>query len=597
LCLVTEHRARSGKRQLGELLVDQGWVAAADVQQALADQGPLGVRLASLLVGRGLLDVDHAARALALQHGVPAALARHLESRDRDAATWLRAQDAHAWQAVPIGLARNLSVVVCVRDPDRENLREELERALRRPVTLAVACAAVLTPLLREVYGPAPDAFDIDLTFPGLEGERGGALDDALDPFASGSFTLAALDDDAVRRDPSQQGVSSQPRTATRSLLPGHAAASSSAAGRSARTATMPPAVAAPAVRAARTSTAPPMAAAPEVRAARTSTAPPMAAAPEVRAARTSTPPMAAAPEVRAARASGPVSTAPGGPPLGASPASPSAASPPDPKIAPALGTSPSLAVMAPPSSASAEARARAAPSAAAPARPAAASRLPAIPSLPKLPSITRRAAITPPSSRPALRVTIPHDLHALAAPFPPAPTPGAPATGALAASPARGPSALGTGALERQTVAPVAGDSRAAVVAATFELLRQHWAAAVLFSIKDGAALGQHGFGALLTPAAVEALVFPLHSTSILRAAWETGRVVESCPPSAVQDRLLRLLGAEQALAAPVVVAGRVVGVLVAAAACDAAAPSQLTALSQQLGEQLARVLRSSKM
>ncbi|MEZ4360925.1 MAG: hypothetical protein R3B48_12150 [Kofleriaceae bacterium] len=198
---MTEHRARPGRRLLGEILVEQGWVDAADLRQALADQAPLAVRLASLLIRRGLLEPDLAARALALQHGVPAALTRHLETRDVSLATHLTPSDAHRFQAIPLGLARTGAVVVCVRDPDQEGLVAGLEACLQRPVTLAVTSAAALTPLLREVYGASPDTFEVELSFAAEAPEE-------LDPFSSGAFRLAALDDDEVQRDPSQQLLS-----------------------------------------------------------------------------------------------------------------------------------------------------------------------------------------------------------------------------------------------------------------------------------------------------------------------------------------------------------------------------------------------------
>ena len=68
--------------QIGQILVEQGWVDPAALARALADQPELGRRICSLLILRGQLDADNAARALAQQHGVPGVFQRHLEHRE-----------------------------------------------------------------------------------------------------------------------------------------------------------------------------------------------------------------------------------------------------------------------------------------------------------------------------------------------------------------------------------------------------------------------------------------------------------------------------------------------------------------------------------
>lgn len=185
--------------------MEEGWATQRDVAQALADQADLGERLASLLISRGLLDPDLAARALGRQHNVPAALLRHLGSRDATVARSLPAEVAHSCAALALAVARDGSVVVCVRDPDHPELQATLERALRRRVTVVVASAHVLEPLVREVYGAPALAFEVDMSF----GDDIAALAeapgfDAFASFSSGAFTLANLDDERVVRDPTQ---------------------------------------------------------------------------------------------------------------------------------------------------------------------------------------------------------------------------------------------------------------------------------------------------------------------------------------------------------------------------------------------------------
>jgi Type II secretion system (T2SS), protein E, N-terminal domain len=371
---------RSETTELGEILIEEGWVAAGDVAQAVADRAQLGVRLASLLVGRGLLAPDDAARALSRQHGVPAVLLRHFAARDPGLASRLTCEFAHEWMAMPLLIARDGSVVVCVRDPHRNQLRAQLERQLRLPVTLAVACAAVLESVLREGFGPAVDV-DIEVSEAAGAGIVIAGLSSAAradlgrsDPFESHSLRLAALDDEEVARGPTDGAGTGISRWAEPSR-----------------------------------STAPPQ---------RWATA-----------------------------------------------------------------------------------------------------------------------------------------LDAMAQ-----------------------------------------AHSRDQVVDAAFSALQARWSAAVLFSVKAEAALAQRGFGGMLRAEAIDTVVIPLHSASIVRTAWETRQLSTSSVSSAVQDRLLRLLASDCAAAAPVVVAGRVVAVIAAAAPHADPGASQLLELCGHLGSHLARIIRAAK-
>lgn len=178
-------------------------------------------------------------------------------------------------------------------------------------------------------------------------------------------------------------------------------------------------------------------------------------------------------------------------------------------------------------------------------------------------------------------------------------PMPSSSAASALPSSPTSPPPVLSPGPLVATASAAMARARRKEeLLDATFSALSPAWAAAVLFSVKDSAALGQRGFGGQLTPHAVDTLVVPLHSPSLLRRAWQSRVLVESegHPGGAVQDRLLRLLGSPSAYAVPVEVAGRIVGLLAAAAPRDPAAPSALVALAHHLGQHFGRIIRAAK-
>lgn len=499
---MTAHRQVAGRRPLGELLLEEGWAAKGDVAQALADQADLEERLASLLVRRGLLDPDHAARALGRQHGVPAALVRHLAARDRGLAAKLTPELAHACSALPLAIARDGSAVVCVRDPDRPDVLAALERAFAKRVTLVVACDHTLAPLVREVYGPPPealhDAFDIDVSFD--EAGQGAALlggagepgFDAFGALSSGAFTLADLDDERVARDPSQMappiGRDLEQPTWVPSGLP-----------------------------------------------ALSRTATPPAGLPAI--ARTAAPLPAPLPL----------------PP----PAAPRAAAP--------LPTPPSM-----------------------PAIARTATPLPSLPraSPPSPPSLPRVAS---PAASP-LATTAP--MPALV----PGPVPGvAPAApSAHAPPPAR---AISCDELCARAAAAMArAPDRDQLLDALFTALAELWSAAVLFTVKDSAALGQRGFGGQLSPHAVETMVVPLQSPSLLRAAWQRRELASGEVAGAVQDRLLRQLGGGPAHAAPVEIAGRIAALVLAAAPRVEAAPAALVTLTKHLGTHLGRLIRATK-
>lgn len=530
--VVSPHRQLAPRRPLGEILIEEGWATAGDVAQALADQADLGLRLASLLISRGLLDPDQAARALGRQHAIPAALVRHLDARDLEVARSLPADVAHGYSALALAIARDGSVVVCVRDPDRAELRAALEHVLRRPVTLVVASSHALIPRLREVYGPPPDDFEIDMSF-GEPTLPATAAD--FDAFSAGALTLASLDDVGVARGQDLDQPTWLPRTAaavaTAASAPPTWSAATAAAG---SVPTFAPAI------------------------ARTQTPPAIA--------RTQTPPTSTS---ALAALSGRQTPPAGMPALSGTQTAQAATLPPDRDTLPegmralSANRTPPIGTPALPAPAPAPA-----PPAPAPPLPRASSPLPSIVSG----ASGKQTAPAPSSSAPSS--------------IPPPSSP----------SPSASPAQLVTAAMSAMAQA----QARDAVIDAAFTALSPAWTAAVLFSVKDSAALGQRGFGGLLTSHTVATLVIPLQSPSFLRNAWQSRELCESGSSSGasspVQDRLLRLLGGGRAFCTPVEIAGRVIGLLAAASPTDERAPSALLALAHALGEHLGRIIRSAK-
>ncbi len=199
--------------RLGEILIEEGAVVATELVAALAERALApSPRLGAVLIRRGAVEPDAIARALARQHGVPAALGRHLSTRDPALAAALPAELALRLAALPIARSRlgdQHALVVCLRDPGDPIALELIARATGEPIVPAVASEAVLFPAVLATYGghhPAPPDDSVDVFFDEPSGPAIDVdLDDgAADPMASATLTLVGLDEAGVARDPSQ---------------------------------------------------------------------------------------------------------------------------------------------------------------------------------------------------------------------------------------------------------------------------------------------------------------------------------------------------------------------------------------------------------
>jgi hypothetical protein len=181
---------------IGELLVQDGLITEADVEAALEHGRQRRLRLASALVALGRISIDEATRALAAQHGVPAALEKHLAGRDVALSGLLSGQLAWSLGALPLAYSRGKdAIVVCVRDPI-PSAALSLERATQRPVLLAVAVEIALLPLIAETYpiAKAPEGAPVEVE---VELDTGPVR--GLDP---DTLELVDLDHQAVAKDP-----------------------------------------------------------------------------------------------------------------------------------------------------------------------------------------------------------------------------------------------------------------------------------------------------------------------------------------------------------------------------------------------------------
>ncbi len=146
--------------RIGELLLAKGLLERVVLERALTDQGSARQRLVSFLIQRKLVDPDAATLALSEQHGVPAALARHIERRDASVVGLVPASLARKWVVVPIAISRNGALVIAARDPG-PLVERALEFSLRRPLLIAVAPAVDIERAVASTYGePSSEAVD-----------------------------------------------------------------------------------------------------------------------------------------------------------------------------------------------------------------------------------------------------------------------------------------------------------------------------------------------------------------------------------------------------------------------------------------------------
>lgn len=156
---------------------------------------------------------------------------------------------------------------------------------------------------------------------------------------------------------------------------------------------------------------------------------------------------------------------------------------------------------------------------------------------------------------------------------------------------------------LEEALDALATATTRDAATELAMERAAARWHAALLLTIKDGAALGHRGHGAQLAGDAAQAVVLPLAAPSLVKLAHDHHHTATEVPAGAVQDRLARVLGHPRApAAAPVRIGARVALVLavgdpIARPGDDEPAPlDELERLADALGAAYARIVRDRK-
>jgi hypothetical protein len=196
--------------RLGELLLADGLIAPDELERAIAQHRASGVRLGASLYLSGRVTADAIARALARQHGVPAALVRHLDGRDPTLTGRIPGELARRTMALPVALSKGQAgdaapaLVVCMRDPGDAAAVAAITRAAGGRVIPAVACEAVLAAHVARAYpaGQDDEGDSVDVVFDEISGTYSAPLD-AGDPL----LMLVSLDDTRVAKDFTQTGL------------------------------------------------------------------------------------------------------------------------------------------------------------------------------------------------------------------------------------------------------------------------------------------------------------------------------------------------------------------------------------------------------
>ncbi|HEY0252525.1 MAG TPA: hypothetical protein VGC41_13410 [Kofleriaceae bacterium] len=103
--------------RLGELLISAGVLVELQLEEALHAQVMWGARLGTVLVEMGMIDLDGLSNALGNQQGLPAALASHFDSADRQLQMMLSPTYAERFGCVPLRRVGKRAAAVAITSP------------------------------------------------------------------------------------------------------------------------------------------------------------------------------------------------------------------------------------------------------------------------------------------------------------------------------------------------------------------------------------------------------------------------------------------------------------------------------------------------
>lgn len=118
---------KSLSMKLGEMLIRDGRITEANLQEALARQGKDGGRLGTVLYESRLIDLDALTVYLGLELGIPIATGAMLERAKRAAVRLLTPEQAYRYKCVPL-VIQDRQLIAAVEDPHDFETLDALSR-------------------------------------------------------------------------------------------------------------------------------------------------------------------------------------------------------------------------------------------------------------------------------------------------------------------------------------------------------------------------------------------------------------------------------------------------------------------------------------
>jgi hypothetical protein len=190
--------------KLGEILLQLGMLTPEQLGAILNERNPVGGKLGSKLVERGLLTLDQVSEALGRQMGVPAALQRHFDKADPAVVAMLKPNLAARYMAVPLVAARTGAkrIVVAMATPLDVLAVDDVSFALGARVEPMVAAELAIAGNLKRFHN-----IDLKLQRPASHDPA----DDAEDRSGSREIAVIASTVSIRKTFPSMTAVTTEP--------------------------------------------------------------------------------------------------------------------------------------------------------------------------------------------------------------------------------------------------------------------------------------------------------------------------------------------------------------------------------------------------
>lgn len=140
------------RRNLGQLLTEQGIISEKVLDEALQRQVIFGGRLGTNLLEMGVVTEDDLMRILAFQNNVPYAEARHFDSIPRDVLDSVPKELLARYRIVPIALEGH-RVTLAMTDPQKLDIVDEVAFRTNLVVKPVIASEVRIVESLEKYYG------------------------------------------------------------------------------------------------------------------------------------------------------------------------------------------------------------------------------------------------------------------------------------------------------------------------------------------------------------------------------------------------------------------------------------------------------------